>query len=94
MNKVRKVCPACDEFTLMTRHHVYPRRHNCRKNNNCVFLLCRTCHDKLETYIPYQKMPRDFYPAILKIFLAELCLKAKAKEQKDDEQPQLPFPRS
>ncbi len=76
------VCPCCNEVRVLTRHHVYPRRVYGRANNNDVFLLCRNCHDELETYIPYDPMPIDFYPRILHRFVNELC--RAAKEQKDD----------
>ena len=63
-----KECPKCKIEKRMTRHHVFPRRHF--GNSREIFLLCRDCHDKLEHYcIPHELMPREFYPAALKMFL-------------------------
>jgi len=74
------VCPCCGKERILTRHHVYPRRVFGRQNNNELFLLCRACHDELETFIPYHPMPADFYPRILNEFVTKLCKVAKEKE--------------
>jgi len=74
-----KECPACGVVCSMTSHHIFPVRIYGRKNNNHVLLLCRSCHSHLERYIPYAPMPRDFYNAIVKVFLEHLCHKAQAK---------------
>lgn len=74
-----KECPACGVVTNMTSHHIMPVRHYGRKSNNHIILLCRSCHTHLERYIPQAPMPRDFYNAIVVVFLEHLCLKAKRK---------------
>lgn len=78
-----KECPACGGVVSMTSHHIFPVRHYGRKNNNHVLLLCRSCHSQLERYIPYAAMPRDFYNAIVIVFLRHLCKRARAKAVHD-----------
>ena len=78
-----KECPACGEMVAMTSHHIFPRRIYGRKSNNHVILICRRCHSSLERYIPDAPMPRDFYNAIVIVFLEHLCQKARAKAIKD-----------
>lgn len=73
------VCPCCDEERVLTRHHIYPRRVFGRQNNNDIFLLCRACHTDLETYIPYEPMPVEFYQRILTQFVEEYCISARRK---------------
>ena len=64
-------CPKCKKEKKMTRHHIFPIRHFGKEGNNKVFLLCRDCHDKLEHYcIPQELMPKEFYPAVIPMFLA------------------------
>ena len=71
MNKqmVVRPCPKCHIEKKMTKHHVFPKRHFGTKDNKKVFLLCRDCHDKLERLIPFEVMPKEFYPAVIKAFL-------------------------
>lgn len=67
-----KICPACGELKKMTAHHIFPRRHFGRgPRNNFIFLLCWECHSELEILIPFELMPRRFYPFILNFFLQE-----------------------
>lgn len=60
-------CPKCYRRTVKTEHHILPKRHYGRKGP--LFSLCRRCHDKLETYVPFEKMPDEFYYVILVRFL-------------------------
>ena len=72
------LCPTCGKARPLTRHHVYPVRHYGRKNNVHYFYLCRQCHDQLERYIPiHQKMPDEFYPAIVRTYKMYLCPRAE-----------------
>lgn len=75
----KKHCPCCGIWTVMTRHHIHPVRHYGRRNNNHILLLCRSCHDDIEKYIPQAKMPHAFYQALLDIYIEKLCKKAKLK---------------
>ena len=66
-----KKCPKCREYKKMTRHHVYPRRHFGKRNNNVIFHLCRECHVELETRIPFYRIKKHRYVVILLRFLEE-----------------------
>jgi len=72
-------CPTCDHHGALTKHHIYPKRIYGKEHNSRHYLLCRTCHNELETHIPYTKRSHDFYPAILKQFVEEWCKKAKGE---------------
>ena len=63
-------CPKCKEVKPMTRHHIKPVRHFGRgKQNSEIFLLCRECHNQLETLIPFEVMKLEFYYYIIIVFL-------------------------
>ena len=70
MTAIVRPCPKCKEEKVMTRHHIYPIRFFGKEDNKERFLLCRECHTDLEKYIPnYQVMPKEFYPAVIQMFL-------------------------
>lgn len=70
-------CPCCDFVGILTRHHLYPKRHYGRHFSKSLFILCRACHNELETYIPQHRMQHGFYSQIVYIFQEELCKKAR-----------------
>jgi hypothetical protein len=69
MPKLRESCPVCGIEYLRgahpahdrarSQHHVLPRRHF-GKNRETVE-LCRRCHNRLETFIPFKRVPTWFY---------------------------------
>jgi len=64
------VCPKCEEFKTLTRHHIFPRRWFGRGRRNGHYLyICRECHDELEGLIPYHKKKRGFYVEVVECFL-------------------------
>ncbi len=79
MAKHEGPCPCCDFVGILTRHHIYPKRIYGRQHNRQVFILCRKCHNELETHIPYQRMTHDFYQQIVHVFLEELCPNARRR---------------
>ncbi len=65
------ICPKCREVKELTTHHLFPRRFYGTKQNKKVLLICRSCHNRLETFIPQkEKMPDKFYFEIVELFLA------------------------
>lgn len=48
MSRHKEECPKCGCNKRLTRHHIFPKRHF---KSNEVILLCRECHDKLESII-------------------------------------------
>lgn len=66
---MRKICPKCDKFRKMSRHHVFPVRFYGRKHNKRTIDLCRLCHNKLEALIPFHEMPKKFYIRVVEEFL-------------------------
>lgn len=61
------VCPKCKVDKVLSRHHVYPKRFFGGKGP--LKLICRSCHDRLELYIPHNEiMPADFYPMVFDWF--------------------------
>ena len=79
MAKREAKCPCCDFVGILTKHHIYPKRHYGKHHSTALFWLCRICHNELETHIPIQRMSHDFYPQILHIFREELCVIARRK---------------
>jgi len=66
---INGLCPKCIEITQLTRHHIFPLRHYPRQRKPVCLYLCRNCHSDLERKIPFKKMARDFYVAVVKNFL-------------------------
>lgn len=63
-------CPKCKKCTKMTKHHVLPRRFFGSPPTAPILLICRKCHDLLETYIPqFEQQPELFYWKVLFDFL-------------------------
>ena len=59
-------CPKCLKMKVLTKHHVYPKRHF---RDSPIFKLCRRCHDALERNIPYHKIEVELYVKILAEFI-------------------------
>jgi len=67
-NKVG-VCPKCTQNSLLTRHHIKPKRFF-GNNNQEILMICRNCHNDLEKLIPQkEKMQDSFYITIVDLFL-------------------------
>lgn len=65
------ICPKCKEVKELTNHHIYPKRFYGNQFSRRKLLICRTCHNTLETFIPQrEKMPDKFYQSIVDLFLA------------------------
>ena len=63
-------CPKCGNWTQMTRHHIFPKRHYGNHHSKSILRLCRGCHDVLERdYIPFERQEHSFYSRIIKTFL-------------------------
>lgn len=61
------ICPKCKDKTILTRHHIYPRRFF---QHSAILKICRECHNELERLIPRQEqMHENFYLNIVKLFL-------------------------
>ncbi len=65
------ICPKCKMSKNLTRHHIYPKRFfKHTKHKRAKVLICRECHNELETLIPQnEKMPDAFYIKIVDLFL-------------------------
>jgi len=64
----KEECPKCKQRKILTKHHIYPKKHFKKSD---TFKLCRECHDELHKIIPQQKMPKFMYEYILARFLTE-----------------------
>ena len=51
-NHNKGFCPKCCDYKKLTRHHILPKRwFKCKH----ICLICRSCHNDLETYIQNQE---------------------------------------
>lgn len=71
-----RACPKCNETSYLTKHHILPRRHfgGGKRNNGGIVKLCRRCHDTIESMIPLDKQPIEFYYGVLINFGLYRCL--------------------
>ena len=64
------LCPKCLYLRDLTKHHIYPKRFFGRHSNTAILLLCRSCHDLLETNIPQDDiLHKEDYLQIAREFL-------------------------
>jgi len=75
-----EVCPKCNQYKLLTKHHVLPQRHFGR--SKFILKLCRECHDEIEMLIPIERVPDFYYFKIVEYFLGEGAVKKFVKEIK------------
>ena len=72
MRKFIGICPKCGEICKLAIHHILPVRFYGKQKKPLILLLCRTCHDQIETLIPYKHKLREVdYINIAKNFLRE-----------------------
>jgi len=68
--RIRGICPKCNEFTALTKHHIKPKRFFGKRNNTDWIYICRDCHDDLEKLIPLKELqPVEFYYNVVELFL-------------------------
>jgi hypothetical protein len=68
--RVWGLCPKCFGISVLTRHHIFPRRYY--KGRGPILFICRSCHNKLESEIPDRiRLTEDRYIEIVRDFLAE-----------------------
>lgn len=78
------ICTKCLKRTNLTQHHELPRRFF--KGHGAVIMLCRKCHDKIESIIPTEKkLERKDYRQITKNFLENRIVFCKPKNSKKRE---------
>ena len=66
----RGFCVKCGTITLLTRHHLYPKRFF--GLNESTILICRDCHDEIETILPRdRKLSKKEYLKIHKKWLKD-----------------------
>lgn len=66
------LCPKCINFTLVTKHHIFPRRHKdhwSQAQRDTKVILCRKCHDELEAMIPEEFQETETYVEVVEAFL-------------------------
>jgi hypothetical protein len=62
------ICPKCGAKCNLTTHHILPKRFWHGSGN--TLLICRDCHDKLETHIPWKpRLTKEEYLRIVNDFL-------------------------
>jgi len=72
------VCTKCLRRTNLTTHHELPRRFF--DGEGAIIMLCRKCHDKIETIIPNEKkLEKKDYRQITKNFLENRFIFSKKK---------------
>lgn len=71
--------------TIMTRHHIRPKRHYGKVGNHMIVRLCRACHNALELMIPYKKMCDTFYFEVLYTFFGttNIPIEGRYRDVKD-----------
>lgn len=87
----KKLCPKCGVESIMTRHHVMPKRIYGTVGNHMIVRLCRLCHNALELMIPYNKMPDSFYMNVVRRFFGTYNVPVEGryhvKDKQDDKSP-------
>jgi len=67
-------CERCKEYRYVNQHHIYPKEHFGKKDNQETVQLCLLCHAEIHELLPKEKQEKEFYKDFTLKFIGFLSI--------------------